>query len=239
MKRWLFLTHRWLGVFGCLLMVLWFASGIVMMYVPFPALTDAERLAALPAIERPTIGPDQALAQAGTLHVLQLRLLQPTDTPVYALRLDDRGWRGVHARTGKLLVVDADMARRAAERFAGQPSLEVELIERDQWTVSGVLDAHRPLFAVTVAGGGMHYHAPWIDAVRGTDARPSGARQRLRWADLLAYTVGIAIGCALDARLLRRRGMRGVSAPAGGGNCGAGCAPSRRWRHADRPQGGE
>lgn len=157
MKRWLFLTHRWLGIFGCLLMVLWFASGIVMMYVPFPALSDAERLDALPALERPVIGPAEAMAQAGTLHVQQLRLLQPVDAPVYALRLADRGWLGVDARNGKLLAIDADMARRAAERFAGQPSLNVELIERDQWSVSGALDGHRPLFAVTVAGGGVHY----------------------------------------------------------------------------------
>ncbi len=39
MMRALILLHRWLGVAFCLLFAMWFASGIVMHFVPFPALT--------------------------------------------------------------------------------------------------------------------------------------------------------------------------------------------------------
>ena len=42
-RRALYWTHRWLGVVGCLLFAMWFFSGVVMMYVAFPALTDDER----------------------------------------------------------------------------------------------------------------------------------------------------------------------------------------------------
>ena len=38
-KRWLLLTHRWLGIGTCLLFFLWFLSGVVMMYVGHPKLT--------------------------------------------------------------------------------------------------------------------------------------------------------------------------------------------------------
>ena len=44
------ITHRYLGVVVGLLMLVWFASGIVMMYVAYPELTDRDRLASLAPI---------------------------------------------------------------------------------------------------------------------------------------------------------------------------------------------
>lgn len=44
-KRPLFLLHRWAGIVLCLFFALWFVSGIFMMYVEFPQLTNVERLA--------------------------------------------------------------------------------------------------------------------------------------------------------------------------------------------------
>ena len=35
-------VHRWLGILFFLLFAMWFASGIVMHFVPFPALTEAD-----------------------------------------------------------------------------------------------------------------------------------------------------------------------------------------------------
>ena len=43
-------THRWLGIVAGLLFIVWFLSGIVMMYARLPALDPLERLARLPAI---------------------------------------------------------------------------------------------------------------------------------------------------------------------------------------------
>ena len=51
LKPVLFFVHRWLGIGMCLLFALWFASGIVMMYVEYPELTEEERLANLLPIE--------------------------------------------------------------------------------------------------------------------------------------------------------------------------------------------
>jgi len=42
---WLILTHRTLGVTLCLLFLVWFVSGIVLMYCPFPAVEPENRLA--------------------------------------------------------------------------------------------------------------------------------------------------------------------------------------------------
>jgi len=48
--RVLIYTHRWLGIVSGVLFVIWFVSGIVMMYARMPELSTAERLARLPAI---------------------------------------------------------------------------------------------------------------------------------------------------------------------------------------------
>ena len=45
--RALVVLHRYLGVAVGFLMAVWFVSGIVMMYVGFPRLTESERLRAL------------------------------------------------------------------------------------------------------------------------------------------------------------------------------------------------
>ena len=50
LKRQLYLWHRWLGIGLCLLMALWFVSGVVMLYVGYPKLTSSERLGHLPAL---------------------------------------------------------------------------------------------------------------------------------------------------------------------------------------------
>ena len=47
MKRALFLVHRYVGLVMGLLMAAWCLSGVVMMYVGYPALAPAQRVAGL------------------------------------------------------------------------------------------------------------------------------------------------------------------------------------------------
>lgn len=51
LKRLNYLTHRWIGIVLGLMVFVWFGSGIVMMYYPYPALTESQRLAQLHAYE--------------------------------------------------------------------------------------------------------------------------------------------------------------------------------------------
>lgn len=66
--RMLILFHRWLGVALCLLFAMWFASGIVMHFVPFPAFAEAERFAGLAPIDLANVkrGPAEAWKKAGS-----------------------------------------------------------------------------------------------------------------------------------------------------------------------------
>jgi len=64
--------HRWWGVAFCMVFAAWFASGIVMHFVPYPARSEADRFAGLVAINRDQVArrPADAVAASGisTMH---------------------------------------------------------------------------------------------------------------------------------------------------------------------------
>ncbi len=160
LKRWLFLTHRWLGIGGCVLFAMWFASGIVMMYVGYPKLTDAERLAHLPALSQqaPLLAPSVALARAGVSKPLDgLRLAASGGgRAVYVASPNGSGKHGaivIDAISGaRVDTVNAARALASAAAWAG-PGVNVhyrDVIDEDAFTHSRGLDAQRPLHRVEV-----------------------------------------------------------------------------------------
>ena len=51
LKRLLIFVHRWLGVALSVIFLLWFASGIVMMYWSYPGVSAGDRLQRSPALK--------------------------------------------------------------------------------------------------------------------------------------------------------------------------------------------
>lgn len=156
-KRTLHLLHRWLGIACGGLVLLWFGSGIVMMYVPYPALSEAERMAALVPLDPGSVAvtPWQAWRVLELPGVpAALRLNQIAGRPTYHFMADGR-WHSVRADHAQALRPDAAMARAAAPQGR---ALSAGLVERDQWTF-GRLDAYRPLYRVDVgdAAGSVLY----------------------------------------------------------------------------------
>ena len=66
-KRALIFVHRWVGVTLCVLFLLWFASGIGMMYWGMPAVSAADRLSRAPALDAASVAltPQQAAEKVG------------------------------------------------------------------------------------------------------------------------------------------------------------------------------
>src|SRR6185312_6321073 len=95
------LLHRWLGIAFCLLFAMWFASGIVMHFVPFPSLTEAERFAGLAAVERQgsIMAVADAVSASGITDATRVRLIQRSDGPVYVVSGPSR-LRAVRASDG-------------------------------------------------------------------------------------------------------------------------------------------
>lgn len=149
LRRLTYLTHRWLGVVGCVLMFAWFLSGIVMLYVGYPKLTPEERFARLPVLAADAYRPLDA-AQAANGHAV---LTSVRGEPSYVLSTPD-GPRSRSALTGAPHgTVTAQMAVAAANAFwPSSIARHAGLIDEDRWTHSRGLDRHRPLHAVRMEG---------------------------------------------------------------------------------------
>jgi hypothetical protein len=185
-RRWLLLGHRWLGITTALLFAVWIGSGLVMLYVPFPTQTPAERLARLApmAWDHVRIGPDAALAAAGLSDTPAAASLEMRGgSPVYQFSAADGARRTVSAATGaRLESVDEDEARRIA---GGGRS---ESLWRDQWTVAGRYDPLRPFFKVAL--GDEAGTERYVSAVTGEVALDTTRWQRgWNWVGAVTHWV--------------------------------------------------
>lgn len=155
-KRALYLTHRWLGVILCLFMAMWFFSGVVMMYVGYPKLTSAERLAALPLLdaENCCVPLRDAIAATGNTDAKKspraARLTSVSGAPRYVFTFDQNTRLAVDARTGKKVEsVSAADAVASARGFMPNTGAEyIGLVSEDAWTHSAALKPYRPLHHV-------------------------------------------------------------------------------------------
>ena len=172
-------VHRYVGIVMGLLMLVWFLSGVVMLFVHWPAVTDEERAAGLPPIAW-----GHCCAFGDTQEVLQ----------VQAARVEDLAGRPVlrfeggtlDLASGQLLhrITSSDAARVAqayasAHGIGGQPGV-AEAVERDQWTVTGYFNKRRPFYL-------FHFDDPartdvYVSAHTGAVSQVVNAREKvLNW----------------------------------------------------------
>jgi PepSY-associated transmembrane protein len=151
-KKGLIFVHRWMGVFFCLLFLSWFASGFVMMYWPYPQVSEADRLSRAPALDasRIHVSPQEAYAR-----------LEIDSPPMGAQLATFDGRPAYRFRTGlgDVAIVYADdgqmqedfppaLTLRIAStwtRQARSDAKEEDTTEADQWTVSEEFADLRPL----------------------------------------------------------------------------------------------
>jgi hypothetical protein len=149
MMRLLPLAHRYLGIAVGLLMVMWCLSGVVMMYVGFPALSESARLNHLAPLEwRGCCKISEALLPK-TTPAGQSSIEMLAGRPVLYLGPGSHP-RPIDLVTGSSIDgISIEQAASVARGFAGHahgaPRL-LELIGSDQWTVAGDFNADRPLF---------------------------------------------------------------------------------------------
>lgn len=239
MLRWLIVGHRWLGIATCLLFALWFLSGLVMMYVAFPALTAQERLSMQQRIawSRVAITPERVLhGLALASFPREFRLEMMAGEPVYRVQPVDAPRVAVSAVDGRVFhKIDAAEARAIVASAAGRAdALTVTTLERDQWSVAQNFNQHRPLHRVAL-------HDPlgtelYVSSTTGEIVLDTHSRERawnwvgavlhwlyfrdLRanpalWSQIVMWTSGVGIVVALTGlwlgidRLRLRRRYRG------------------------------
>lgn len=142
-KRCCYLAHRWTGVAACALMLLWFISGVVMLFVGYPKLTPWERLGALPPLR--AVSCCVAVDSAPEMALTSIR-----GRPYYRLRDDKGRYRLLDAATGTpAATVDRGAALAAAQAFIPRAAATyLGQVDEDSWTHSRGLNPHRPLHMV-------------------------------------------------------------------------------------------
>ena len=168
-RRWLYLIHRWTGIVLCLFMALWFVSGVVMIYIGYPRLTQIERWGHLPDLSlRGTccISPRQALEKAsialpsgvqeskknGDEALPEVKLAMIGDAPYWLIGQGHDRQTAVSATTGNITDrFEEPHALLAARRFAPEshPTLR-EVVRQNIFSASSGLNHHRPLFRIAL-----------------------------------------------------------------------------------------
>src|SRR4051812_2144035 len=143
-RKWIILTHRYLGILLSFFFAMWFLSGIAMIYARgMPGLTPEIRLERLPPINLSEVklSPSQALekAELGDAPASAV-LLMVIGRPAY--RFATTGPVTVFADSGEQLPeIRRQEAMRIASLFLKMPESQLhyvrELREADQWTLEG------------------------------------------------------------------------------------------------------
>jgi hypothetical protein len=152
--RALILLHRWLGVAFCLLFAMWFASGIVMHFVPYPSFTAADRHAGLAPISLAQVkaSPSEALAASRIGNSARVRLTQRSDGPIYLISNSSAPIALHAADLSEAIVKSVELARAIASDYAMRRRWDAAAVsiaalqDYDQWTLSPELDRYRPLY---------------------------------------------------------------------------------------------
>jgi uncharacterized iron-regulated membrane protein len=187
-RKFLILSHRYLGIAVSLLVVMWFATGLVMMYAGgMPRLSPEQRLERLAPVDlsQVRLTPSQALEKAdiGPMRG-QTLLLTVEQRPAYRF-----GETVVFADTGEVMEeTTIDQARAAAARFLNVPESQVRYVrtldEVDQWTL--VNSRQLPLYKFAVDDGSATelYIQPATQEVVMMTTRKSRA---LAWAGVIPH----------------------------------------------------
>lgn len=153
-----------------------------MMYVPYPSLAEQDRVVALPALTFAKCCELETVADIiGDAPIKQFELEMLAGRPVLRI-LDEYGSMAVDLRRGEIIdsVSQADASRIAADYAAATAHHEtptfIEVVDRDQWTVTGAYDRYRPMyrFALDDAAGTQLY----ISSVGGEVVLDTTARER-------------------------------------------------------------
>jgi len=151
-RKLLILSHRYLGIVLSLMFVMWFVTGIGMIYSRgMPRLTPQTRLSRLAPLDLTAVhlSPSQAVEQGN---------LRRPDGRVTLLTVDGRpAYRfgesaTVYADTGEYMTgIDSDGAARVAANFLQMPQEKIhfagQLTAPDQWTLT--LMRQLPLYRMT------------------------------------------------------------------------------------------
>ena len=194
LKRWTLLLHHYLGAALGLLCAMWFLTGIVLMYAPFPEFRPERQFLRMEPLDcAPCAGrlADALAAMPERDTTGDPRLGMLLGQPVWRFRGTDRRTHLVRADDLSLLdSVSALHALRLAARYAGfderSPGAATRLDAPDQWTVEGNIREQLPLYRVDFADAAAT--RVYVSVVGGEAIAMSTRRERtLAWLGAIPH----------------------------------------------------
>src|SRR5687767_8619820 len=237
-RRAVILSHRYLGIVLSLLVIMWFATGITMMYWGgMPRVTPELRLERLDPVDfaRVRLTPAEALARAELDTPGRVTLVTLLDRPAY--RFGSRDSTVVFADTGDVLdELSLEQAQDVAASFTRMPASQVHhvgtLYEVDQWTLQSRLPLQK--FRVDDEAGTEVYVQPstgdvamlttrssrgwaWVSTIPHWMYFTALRTNQPLWYRLVVWTSALAcvlavLGLVLGVTQLRLRQSKTVSA---------------------------
>lgn len=175
--------HRRLGLVLGPAVLLWFLSGAVLLWVPYPSLTEGEWFSAAGALSTRECCVSfsslvQKLERPDGIESLRLRMVG--DKPVVVAQGFDGALAAVSADSGDLLAsFPQEGIERIVQPFAGGDMMKaVELLDHDVWTVHQRFDPYRPLWKVQLFG--ERRAVLYVSSVTGDVVQDTTAEERRR-----------------------------------------------------------
>jgi hypothetical protein len=189
-RRWLILTHRYLGIVLCVVFLSWFLSGIAMIYARgMPDLPRVTRLERMPLLNPAPIKVSafDAAARADRLRPDEVKLLTIMGRPAFQFGpsmpvtiFADTGQRLEHLMVSEAIAI--------ASAFAGTPQTAIShkglLTQPDQWTLGlrRAMPVHK-LAAGDDLGTVIYVSEPLGEVVMTT----TSASRRLAWISAIPH----------------------------------------------------
>lgn len=147
--RFMFTLHRVTGTLLSLLFVVWFVSGIVMMYHGFPRVTADDRLARLEPLDTADLPPVESVLRRvpdSLGHIDGLSVSRYLGQTVFEVHAGDETLRLPADSTQSLPTIDAAYLRRVAATWCDAPIAAVDTLrDLDQWIPFGRLREELPI----------------------------------------------------------------------------------------------
>ncbi len=176
-----FLLHRWLGAALGLLMLTWCLSGIVMMYVPYPALQETDRVQGLTPIDWSKCCTVDSLLIGDEAMISRMSVEMLGARPVLRVQLGpvkDMIDLQTGRELGEVPAADSQAVAIAYGQAIGAkaPPNLLANVHNDQWSVYGGFDDDRPLsrFALNDSAGTQIY----VSAASGKAVQKTTATER-------------------------------------------------------------
>jgi hypothetical protein len=171
-----------MGVCLCIPFLMWFLSGLVLMYCDYPAISEQSRLEHLSPLEKDAlrISPETAAERAGISQPTEVRLSSILSRPVYRFRSADR-IAVVYADSGEVFHGFQELqARQIGAAWVHLCPEDARLETRqvqddDQWTVQQHFRMYRPLWKFSWPDGEVTY----VSDVSGEVVQYTTQRSRL------------------------------------------------------------